>query len=58
VLENERAVVMVEMLIEPQARRSAREQTGQRGLAHGKRIAAKIIPVHAVTRVSAGRIAC
>jgi hypothetical protein len=36
---------MIEMLVEPQTRRGARDQAGQRGLAHDKRIAAKIIAV-------------
>ena len=44
-LEHERAVVVVQMLVEAQAWRSARDQARQRGLAHGKRIAAKVIPV-------------
>jgi hypothetical protein len=44
-LEDERAIVVVEMLVQPQPRRSSRNQAGQRGLAYGKRIAAKIIAV-------------
>ena len=44
-LEHEPAVVMVQMLVEPQAWRGAREQAGQRRLAHGKRIAAEVIAV-------------
>ena len=44
-LEDERAVIVVEMLVEAQTRRGAREQARQRRLAHSKRIAAKVIPV-------------
>jgi hypothetical protein len=38
VLEDKRAVFLVEMLVWLQTRSSARKQAGQRRLTHGKRI--------------------
>jgi hypothetical protein len=43
VLEDERPVVLVEMLVEAQARRRARKQAGQCRLAHGERITAQVV---------------
>ena len=41
-LENERTLIVVGVLVEPQTWLSARDQACQRSLAHGKRIAAKV----------------
>jgi hypothetical protein len=40
-LEDKRTVVVVEMLVQAQTRRSSRDQACQRGLAHGKGFAAE-----------------
>src|SRR6516164_5741752 len=45
VLEDERPVVLVEVLVEAQARRRARKQAGQCRLAHGERITAQVVTV-------------
>jgi hypothetical protein len=42
-LEDERAVIVIEMLV--QTRRGVCDQAGQRGLAHGERIAAEVIAI-------------
>jgi hypothetical protein len=39
---HERAVLRVEMLVEPQARRRAREHAGERRLAHRQRVAPQV----------------
>jgi hypothetical protein len=44
-LEDERAIVVVEMLVEPQPRRSPSDQARQRGLPHRKRVAAEVVTV-------------
>jgi len=36
---------VIEMLIEPQARRCPREQTGERGLAHFQRVRTQVIAI-------------
>ena len=42
VLEDERPVVLVEVLVEAQARRRAHKQAGQCRLAHGERVTAQV----------------
>ena len=44
-LEHEWPVFLIEVLIEPYARRRMRQYALKRGLAHGKRLAAQTVPV-------------
>jgi hypothetical protein len=45
VLEDERSVLMVEVLVEPDAKRCSRQYPLKCSLAHGKRIAPHVIPI-------------
>jgi hypothetical protein len=44
-MEDERPVLLVQMLIEPYAKRRSRQYPFKRGLAHGKRIAPQIVSI-------------
>jgi hypothetical protein len=44
-LEDQRAILLIEVLIEPQAKRCSRQHVNQRCLAHGERITPKIVAV-------------
>jgi hypothetical protein len=44
-VENERAILLVEVLVKPYAWRPAREHPFQGGLAHRQRVAPQIVPV-------------
>jgi len=45
VREHERAVCLVEVLVEAQARRGTREEARERGLSHRERIAPQIVAI-------------
>jgi hypothetical protein len=43
--EHQRAIVLVDVLVEPEPRRDTGEQAGERGLAHRERFAPQVLPV-------------